>query len=222
MRQDKDYVLELRKSGKSYREIHKLTGIPLGTLSSWLKGHEWSREIGKKLTFQHLEGDTLRLVELNKVRGKRLDALYSAGRQLAAKEYEALKTNPLFVAGLVAYWGQGDKSSRHLCRISSSDPAMIRLFFTFLRRVCGIPVDKIRCGLILYPGQDEQEVKSRWIERTGIPEANFHRATVMRSRTAVRQSPYGVCSVVVSSRFLKEKMLVWLRLISQEFNADMV
>jgi hypothetical protein len=222
MRKDKDFVFELRRAGKSYREIQKLTGVSLGTLAMWLKEHEWSRDIGKKLVFQHLERGTVRLIELNKIRGKRLDALYEAGRKLAAKEYQILKANPLFVAGVVAYWGEGDKVTRHLCRISSSDPAMVALFWTFLRKLCHIPSEKIACGLILYPDQDEEEVKGRWVERTGIPRANFKKATFIQGRHPIKKNPYGVCAIYISSRFLKEKMLVWLKLISKEFNAGMV
>ncbi len=222
MRKDKELAIELRRAGKSYREIKKEIGVSLSTLSLWFKDLEWSKDVGRKLIFQHISDSTTRIFELNKVRGKRLDTIYELGRKVAAKEFDKLKTDPLFVAGVVAYWGEGDKTTKHLCRLANSDPAMIRLFWLFLTKKCRIPENKIACWLILYPDLDEQIVKKQWSLESGIPESNFRKAVFIKGRHPTKRNKYGVCSIVVPSRFFKEKMLLWLRLIAEEFNADMV
>ncbi|MES2202958.1 MAG: hypothetical protein V4474_01385 [Patescibacteria group bacterium] len=222
MRSDKDVATALRRAGKSYREIRKETGASLSTLCLWFKDLEWSKDIGKKLIFQQISDSTTKIIELNKIRGSRLDTLYDLGRKVASQEFEKLKTDPLFVAGIVAYWGEGDKATKHLCRLANSDPAMVRLFWLFLTKKCGIPGSKISCWLILYPDLDEQVLKKRWSLETKIPIENFKKATFIRGRHPTKRNGYGICSIVVSSRFFKEKMLVWLRLIAEEMNADMV
>ena len=222
MRKDKDFAIELRKAGKSYREIKRETGASLSTLSLWFKDFEWSKEIGKRLIFQHISNSTTKIFELNKIRGKRLDSIYALGRDVAAREFDKLKINPLFVAGVVAYWGEGDKSTKHLCRLANSDPAMVRLFWLFLTKTCHIPENKISCWLILYPDLEEQAVKERWSLESGIPERNFRKAVFIKGRHPTKRNKYGICSIVVPSRFFKEKMLIWLRLMAEEFKADMV
>jgi hypothetical protein len=216
MRKDKEYVLELRKSGKSYRQIQKETGVSLSTLSEWLKNEPWSTEIGKKLTFHHIEKSKTRILTLNAVRDATLGKIYDEGRHIAKKEYETLKQRRLFTAALVAYWGEGDRTSKHLTRLANSDPAMIVLFWRFLREICLIPQAKISCWLILYPDQDEVFLKNSWVAKTNIPLENFRKATYIQGRSPTKKNRYGVCSIVVPSRFFKEKMLVWLSLISKD------
>lgn len=43
MRQDKETAKNLRKLGKSYREIEEELGIPRSTLSDWFGSEEWSK-----------------------------------------------------------------------------------------------------------------------------------------------------------------------------------
>ena len=50
MRYDQPEVFELRKQGKTYREIQKLLGISRGTLCDWFRDQEWSTHIKKSNT----------------------------------------------------------------------------------------------------------------------------------------------------------------------------
>ena len=59
-----------------------------------------------------------------------------------------LQYQPSFIAGVMLYWGEGDKVSRTF-RISNSDPLLIKIFVEFIEKICRIPKEKIRASILL-------------------------------------------------------------------------
>lgn len=151
----------------------------------------------------------------------RISDKYTTARTEAQREFRFFKNSALFMTGLVAYLGSGDKVSKYWCKVSSSDPALIKIFVLFLRSVCSVPTDKIKASLLLYPSMDEKTCLRYWVAHTGLPASSFGRSVFTKTGPKSHRLAYGLCNTVVSSRYLKEKMLVWLRLVTAEF-ADMV
>ena len=218
MRKEKEQVIELRKERKSYREIESVLGVPRSTLSGWLRGESWSSEVKKELVNINKEKSRQRIDFLNVKRKEKLKLLYQEARTKAAKEFLYLKHSPLFIAGIVSYWGEGDKTSKGNLKLSNTDPIMIKSFIHFLKRVCSIKEEKIRCGLLLYPDLDEYECRQYWSQKIGLPIGNFTKTMVIKGRKPAKILHHGICNVVVSSRYLKEKMLIWLNLLREEFD----
>jgi predicted transcriptional regulator len=216
MRKDKKEALQLRSLGKSYSEIKNILGVPKSTLSDWLRKTQWSKKIKRILAEKAQEKNTIRLRNLNKIRGEHLARLYREARNEAREEFEYFKLYPTFISGIALYWGEGDKLSRHLIRIGNIDPLMIRIFVEFLCEVCGIPKKAIRAYVLLYPDLDPNKCKDFWIKKSGLSAENFNKCVVIRGRHKTRRIPYGVCYVSVSSTYLKEKMRIWLTLLPKE------
>ena len=131
MRHDKIQAFELRKQGKTYREITKTLGISLSTLSGWLKDEKWSQDIKKINKEIHIKTSTAHLKRLNDKRRIFLQEKYKKVEEEAEKEFEVYKNNPLFMAGLMVYAGEGDKTSRNLTRISNSEFYLHLVFIRF-------------------------------------------------------------------------------------------
>ena|SRR3989344_104871 len=226
MRKDKLKAIHLRKTGKSYNEIRTLLGIPKATLSDWFSKEKWSKSVKAVLKKINLEESKVRIVALDKIRGKNLARLYAEARQEAKEEFHVLKYHPLFVAGVSIYWGEGDKATSSGFRISNVDPLMIRTFRKFLTDVCRVDEKRIRAGLLLYPDLDDETCKKFWIKEAGLSPDCFTKSVVIQGREKKRRLVYGVCGLIYSSRFLKEKMLVWISLLGKELslarNAAMV
>lgn len=216
MRSDKDKATELRRSGKSYKQIREELKIPLSTLSEWFSGEEWSAAIRSKLTESAQEVSTARIKELDKVRGYYLEKAYREAREEAIVEFETLKYNPLFIAGMMLYWGEGTKSARSQIRLANSDPEMIKLFLAFLEKACRIPRGKLRLAILSYPDLDEASLRRFWSFATGIPLSQFHKTMVIKGRHTTRKLTTGVCTVVVSSTYFREKFFLWLNLLPKE------
>ena len=100
MRKDKKEALQLRSLGKSYSEIKNLFGVPKSTLSDWLHKTHWSKKIKHILAEKAQEKNTIRLRNLNKIRGGHLARLYREARNEAKEEFEHFKLYPTFISGI--------------------------------------------------------------------------------------------------------------------------
>ncbi len=208
--------MEMRKSGKSYNEILTKLRVPKSTLSDWFSHADWSREIKNKLNASLIEKSTARFRDLNKVRGIHLSRAYAEARKEAADEFRRLKYHPLFIAGLMLYWGEGDKLTASQTRIINTDADMINLFVLFLRNICQIPVEKIRGCAIIYPDLEATTCREYWSNRSGLPAGNFNKCVVIQGRHKTKRLSYGMGQILVSSTYFKAKMNEWLKLLPKE------
>lgn len=208
MRTDKDLAFELRKQGKSYNEICNQLGMSKSTLTSWFKGVDFSEEIKKSLSKQVYSESVRRLIKLNSIRGDLLNAQYLQAEKEALQDLEKYSRDPLFVAGVVAYWGEGDKTKGNQVRLINTDPKMLILFKNFLLKFGAINEEKLRGALFIYEDLHEQECKRFWTKNVG--KIKFHKTQVLPSRHKSKKIKFGMMSLIVSSAYLKRKMLVWI------------
>ena len=216
MRNDKTKATEMRRDGKSYREIREALQVPLSTLSDWFSEDGWSSAIRTKLTSAARVQHTARIVDLNKVRGENLVRVYDEAKKEAAQDLEKYRYNPLFIAGLMLYWGEGDKISKAAVRITNTDPELIALYVLFLERVCRVSKQKIRGAVLVYPDLDEKVCREYWARKSGIPLNQFTKSAVIQGRHKTRRLEYGVCTITISSTYLKVKVVEWLKLFPKE------
>lgn len=156
------------------------------------------------------------MVALNTIRGSRLAKAYQEAREEARKELKELRYNPLFIAGLMLYWGEGSKSPKDGVKLTNTDPEMMRLYVFFLTQACRIPVERIRANILLYPDLEERICRSYWAKSSGLPPENFTKSVTIQGRHKTRRLNWGVCTVTVSSFYFKQKMLEWMKLLPKE------
>jgi hypothetical protein len=216
IRKDRVVAVEMRKSGKSYNEILAALKIPKATLSDWFSKEDWSNNIRKKLTETAYQAHSIRMRELGRVRGIHLVKVYDEARREAVEEFELLKYNPLFIAGIMVYWGEGDKATKHTVRLTNTDPEMMRLFLLFLTKVCGIQTEKIGAHVLIYPDLEAQMCLRYWSEKSGLPQENFTKCVTIQGRHKTKRLGYGVGDMYVCSTYFKAKVLKWLELLPQE------
>ena len=216
MRKDKEIAFKMRTTGKSYREIREALGVPVSTLSEWFGQIAWSKDMARKLAAKAQVQHTARVVQLGKIRGRYLARAYDEARIEAKMDLEILKYNPLFIAGLMLYWGEGDKASKSQVRLANTDPELIKLFVFFLKNVCNIPVEKIGISILTYPDIEDETNRKYWSEISGIALDKFIKSILIQGRHKTKRLGHGVCSVYVSSTYFKVKMLEWLRLLPIE------
>jgi hypothetical protein len=138
---------------------------------------------------------------------------YLAAEQEAATTFPALLQNPLFIAGLALYWGEGDKVSKYNIRIANTDPDVIRIFRCFLEEILSIPRTRVKSWLLLYPDLNEKDCKQFWVQESGLLPENFNKSIVIRGKGTSKPLSNGVCYTGISSILIKKKMLVWLHLL---------
>ena len=220
MRNDRHLAIKLRKTGKSYNKICKELGIPKSTMHYWFRNLRWSQRIKKELTEKAEIQATKRLRAVIRAQKKRWKEYRKQYQEEAKKEFRALKSNPLFLAGLMLYWGEGDNSSKSQVRLSNTDSRMIKLFNEFLRKTCKISEEKIRLSLIIYPDLDDEDCKKFWNNKTKISLKQFDKSSVIYGRHPTKRLKNGICIIRVnSSPGLKEKIIIWKDYIIKELCA---
>jgi hypothetical protein len=215
MRNDKLQAIDLRKSGKSYSQISDELKVSKSTLSGWFGKEDWSDTIKLKLSKSIQEKHTARLIDLNQIRGENLERVYSDARVEAQSEFERLKYNPIFISGIMLYWGEGDKVNKNAVKFTNTDPKMIQLYVFFLSKICNIPEEKIKAQVIIYPDLDNDTCKSYWAENSNLPLSNFTKTSVIEGRHKTNRLSNGICMVIVSSSYFKVKILEWIKLLPQ-------
>ena len=203
----------MRKNGLSYKQINRELGIPTATLASWFKDQSWSKEIkdrlSAKVSFKNAESLEM-MVRANKERWKQKHEEY---RVAGVRDFEKLKNDPLFLAGIMLYWGEGEKRSKSsIVRLGNSEPEMIRIFNLFLTRALLISPEKISAWLLLYPDLVDSVQKNFWSKSTGVPLGQFKKSIYIKGRHPTKRLSYGVCTLSINSRALKERMLKWIEL----------
>lgn len=223
MRNDKEKAFLLRRQNKSYKQISRELNIPLSTLAGWLKNELWSQDIRNKLGQEASLAFPEKLRSIVAANKKRWSDWHEICRQEAINEFPRLKDNPLFLAGVMLYWGEGSKSQKdsHVT-FANSDPEMIRVFNNFLIEVAKIPKEKISAWLLLYPDLIDSVQKNFWSKASGIPLLKFNKSIYIKGKHPTRRLSYGVCTIQVSSRALKERMLKWIELYQNYFRSEML
>ena len=221
MRKDKEKATELRRLGISYKQIGRELGIPIGTLAGWFKNEPWSIEIRDRLASTESLAYPEKLKRLIDVVKQKHAILHESYRKEARDEFTILKKDHLFIAGVMLYWGEGDKKVENSqVKLSNSEPGMIKVFYLFLIEVMKIPSEKIKINLLLYPDLADMPLRNLWSIATGIPLSQFKKSVYIQGRHPAKRLSYGVGNIRVGSRKYKEKILEWIKLYEKELNSQ--
>lgn len=219
MREDKSKAILLRKNGGSYRDIQAKLGIPRSTLSEWFQNLSWSKEVKHRLTLESNEAARRRMTSMSHRSKKEREKLYRLQRSIAKTEFEKNKHDLLFKSGLMLYWSEGDSSSYNgAIRLANSDPLMLKLFHSFLKKYFSAITSKIRMYLILYPDLDEERCKKHWAKIVGVNLDRFYKSSYIHGKCTKRKLLFGVGNISIISRLHKETLHTWIQLQKREIS----
>jgi transcriptional regulator with XRE-family HTH domain len=190
-----------REEGLSIKEIARRVGVSPSSVSIWVRDIDLTQDQHAILRLHNRIYD-------GQIKGRAIAASHRRHERLAAQEGGrclARVGDPDFVAGCMLYWAEGAKDRNQL-RFSNSDPEMVRVFVSFLRKYFELPEGKIRLTCHLYADHEERqrEIEAFWLTALDLPESTLCKSIVnvyskysKRKRTGML--PYGTCHVSVSS-----------------------
>lgn len=217
MRSDKYQAIALRKSGKSYNEISEKLGIAKGTLTGRFKDEKWSKEVKNRLMKIARDNARKRMTKISHAARKEKEVLYKEKRRLARDDFQQFRTDRLFTACLIIYWGEGDSNAKNCAiRVTNTDPHMLKLFKIFLKKYLTDVFAKSRAYLILYPDLNDDVCKKFWSRSVGISVDKFTKSQYIKGSHPTRRLSYGVCTITATNRAQKEALLEWINLIRKE------
>lgn len=210
-------ALQLRRQGMTYSAISSELKVAKSTLASWFqKSLENFSEITKKNISENRKESKERLLEFTKKQKKMLFLKYEQAVKDAQREFEKFKLDPLFVAGLMLYAGEGDNKSRHHIRISNTDWKLHSIFLTFCEKYLLFSRQNIHIQLLIYADNPQDELENFWSEKTAIHKKNFYKTQIIQGKSK-RRLQFGICMTIINSTRLKYKLLEWISLCKEQF-----
>ncbi len=213
-----EQAISFRKRGFSYREIAKICGVSVGTVSAWLTPLSFSAEITKQNKRRAATENTKRLRLINKARLTDRKKQYAEAERLAKVEYQNYRHSPLFMVGLMLYVAEGDNTHTRLIRLANSRPELHVVFIRFVTQYLGVEIRSIRFWLLLYPDLDEVVCMKYWSKKIGVSVAQFYKNQVIQGRSTKRTLHFGVGNTIIGSTLLKKKLDQWIKLALKEWN----
>lgn len=213
---EKEQAKSLRKRGFSYKDIAKYTGVSVSTVSLWLKHEAWSNEITLQNQKRAARDNSKRISLLNKARSNQFRTLYAEAARSAVTEYKHYRQHPLFIAGLMLYFGKGDNRDTRLIRLSNTKMEIHRIFIGFLTEFLGVSREKVRFVLYISPLHDQKLISMAWSRGLNIPLSQFHKYQVIQGKSSKRVLQYGIGNTIIGSAVLKRKLTTWIELALKE------
>lgn len=118
------------------------------------------------------------------------------------------------LTGLILWWTEGTKKRRnklwkntwyHPVEITNTDPRIIQMFLSFLRKDIGIDEPKLKLQLQVHKGDNQVELEKFWSRVTRIPPERFQKTIVRPAGRKVGKSR-GTCKIRYNSREIYERM----------------
>jgi len=202
-------AIRLRKMGKSYQEIKKQLKVSKSTLSLWLRDVKLTPKQIEYLYHTLKQQNAYRLAK--KKQGQKMERIKEI-TQLSAKEALKKYKDSFFVAGLMLYWAEGDKSKQtEVIKFTNSDPEMIKIMMKWFRLVCKIPKDKFRVILHIHELHHRNSIEKFWSKITQIPLKQFQKTQIKPMTLKHRKNPLykGTCAIRIGNKDLFRKIMGW-------------
>ena len=207
----------LRRKGKSLKEISLILRVAKSSASNWVRDIKLTKPQIRFLAHKSLLKEIInRRVEtrLKNERQRRQKIMDSYKKELGGLR---LSTNHLLLIGTCLYWAGGGKAdSNRIFRFSNSDPEMIRVIMTFLRKVLNVPEKRFKGHVHLHPHLNKKVAERYWSKLSRIPLKQFHKTSQQHNKASKNTRdtlPYGTFNIGVYSTDLYLKMLAWTEVI---------
>lgn len=210
-------AIELRKKGKTYREIRLKLGIAKSSLSEWLRDIPLSESQVKRI-----KGIRRRAVEkyrqtMRLKREKRYEEYYHVQK----KKWFPFTKREEFLAGLFLYWGEGNKVSRCTVSINNTDPAIVKYGLYWMVKCLEVSKKKVRVQVHLYSDMNVKREIRFWSKELGLGASHFCKPYIKRSlRSDVDQKGFshGTCAVSVHKTEIKENILMAIKAAADTYS----
>ena len=211
-----DQAIRLRERGFTLQEIAKVCDVSKSTISKWLAGSDISARVTKQNKRRAGLANVNRLKLINKARNIEREKKYQEAVKEAEVSFKHYRKDPLFIAGLMLYIGEGDNKDRAKIRIASSRTSVHRIYIDFMVAYFGIERSKIRFWVLLYPDLSEGACMKYWSKALKLPYSQFYKNQVIQGKSKKRTLQFGVGNTIIVSTVLKYKLNRWIELAEKD------
>ncbi len=171
------------------QDIATILNCSLHTISYWMEKYQIPRRTRNEATYvkRNPNGDPFRFHKPN-----------------------TAEKAKLFGLGIGLYWGEGTKANLSSVRLGNTDPALIKIFISFLIKIFYIRKEDLKFGLQLFNDIDTEEALDFWIKKLNIERDQINKPIVTKSGhlgTYRRKSQYGVMTVMYHNKKLRDLLV---------------
>lgn len=214
----KERAIELRKEGKTYREILQEIRVAKSTLSGWLKDISLAKSQEHRITLKKRIAQR-KAVEAVKLKRKKVtQELINSG----IKDIDKINARDLFILGVGLYWAEGAKQKEvfnisQAVDFTNSDVFVIKVFLRWLYVCCGVDTSSIKFELYIHESVGVAGIKEAvkwWKSNLGIAETKEIKCRLKRHELSSRRHIFdyhGQFRVkVLKSTNLNRKISGWI------------
>ena len=208
---EKDKAIELRKRGKSMKEIARTLNVARSSVSYWVRDIRLTQAQRAELTKRGFSKDAVerrRLARIQNTRFKHALIMKEAGNMI-----QYLSSRDLWLLGTALYWGEGGKTNHGSARVANSDPMIIKLMMRFFRETCNVPEEKFRGHVHTFSHLNKNAAEKYWSEVSGIPREQFFKTYTKPSIASKHKKdslPYGTFQIYVNDTRLFLTIMGWI------------
>ena len=216
----KEQAITFRKQGFSYKEIMRFFPVAKGTVSNWCKDIELTSGQIRRLQERKKQGSYVAGLKGSKANQKRRAEEVRQIKENAKYEAPLLIGNSLWIAGLMLYWAEGNKSKN--VGVTNSDPNVIKFMMEWFREYCNVDSAKFKFYLNLHSGQDEEEIKEFWSGLTRLPKEQFGKSYIKKEGTGHRKKILykGTLRITICNSNLLHRILGWIEGVIDVFECN--
>jgi NACalpha-BTF3-like transcription factor len=200
----------MRRNGKSLKAIHKKLGIPLSTLSGWMKHIELNDD-QKNVLAESSEVSLIRArLKASEWHRSQKQVRITKARMAAQTTLDTIDNNltSLEIALAFLYLGEGGKTERGL-RMGNSNATILNLYLYALENLYGLKRSSFNYSIHMRYDQDENVLREFWSKILTVPISKFN-YVVKDSRTIGRPTYIGyngVCLISGGSVEIQRKLM---------------
>ncbi len=165
----------------SYSEIKKRLGVSKSTLSYWLQEYPLTAEKILELRRKGWQkGEASREKYRLTMRKKQETDDNHVYQKCATFFRENITADMLYVAGLMLYWGEGDKRNKYRIVVANSDPHLLKFFVSWAIKFLKVDAKDFRVQLHLYANMAIPEEEKFWRSQLRLPMSQFYKTQVRK------------------------------------------
>lgn len=216
--QDRNKVIELRRKGKSYKEIMAVVPVSKGTISKWCSNLPLTKKEEKFLRERSQilqDNGRLKTALKNKERNEKRRNIVKVKAKI---DFERYKDDPFFVLGLSLYWAEGAKKNDYFSFINS-DVQMIRIMMSWASKYLNVdPVD-YKFRLYIHKPYKDENCEKFWSRKCAIPMSQFQQTIYKPTPHKVKKNPdyKGCLRMIISGVDFLITVKTWQNCLSEYY-----
>jgi transcriptional regulator with XRE-family HTH domain len=171
---------ELRAQAWTLPDIAAELGVSKSSVSLWVRDVEFTPNPRRHNHWTRSNPHPLQVAKEREIEQLRIEG---------AERIGILSEREFLVLGLALYAGEGSKT-RSTLNFANSDPRLIFVFTSWLRRFFPVDEAQFRVRLYLHEGLDLDAAQAFWSGLTGIPVSQFYKPCRAVADPSIRHSKH--------------------------------